>query len=239
MSRRIGWLALTISVMAVCAVGYRFVLGDIRENVRAEISEQMALVQSAVKAPREQSRADSGNQEKQQLTSGANEELTKALKNFAVEIAVIQDRLSNLESRYPRSEGEQEVRRVSSDPLTGGPPGTSQHEEDTDRRLEGLQADLISEAKDPVWSPVVTEDIKKALEEFNSANLGMATLVDVDCRTSRCRLVVDTQDATESTGLDLKLMESLGGKFTELSATRAADDSGRMQTTYFLGQGGE
>lgn len=249
MHSRLKWTVVVgAAAVLVVSLAYHMAMSQLEDVISNEIEfriarakpspdmhESLAQIQEEVRALREQREVEDPIR-----AHGTHPtvELTEQLKMFAVELAMIQDRLDSLDTFQPEAVEEVEDRPAASDPLTGGPPGTSKSEDEEHLFFEGLQNDLTIEAEDPAWAPVISEQLRSTFENYNRSGDRWANLVDVDCRTTLCRVVVETADDGEADDVTLKLME-LGDEFSELSASKTADDSGRNLTTYFLGRSGE
>ena len=105
-----------------------------------------------------------------------------------------------------------------------------QKQEAFEAKVSAIEQTLQQEKIDPEWSVVTTERI---YEIFDDKNLAELNLMDVDCRTNICRVLLQSSNHAVMEFTPLLVMK-LGSILPRMTTQNSEADDGSTYTTVFL-----
>lgn len=156
-------------------------------------------------------------------------------------------RMNSLERRLDTIDSQNSNREILSDNGTIDqvtPPHKNQAIQDKElARLQQIHEDLETrlnvEQTFPGWTAQVTDKIQTVLSRLQQ-NFGQrSSLLDVDCKTSLCRVEMMHAPNDDRTLLEFDMLATLGNDFGESTSREIRDSDGNVQRTvyYFARRG--
>ena len=108
-------------------------------------------------------------------------------------------------------------------------------EEQAEKRMLSMEASLIGEDIDSTWSNSTTDQVQDA---FDSIELDGAEVVDVDCRSTLCRIEIDFDDPLRATEYQLWLSVKIGDILPQASMNVSEDGEGNASAVLYLAREG-
>lgn len=104
---------------------------------------------------------------------------------------------------------------------------------------DNLETRLTGEQPDPAWSAEIKSTIQATLANLQQNFTSETALVDVDCKSSLCRVEMAHGDKDDRTLLELDMLTALGKEVGESTAREIKDSNGNVRRTvyYFARQG--
>ena len=105
--------------------------------------------------------------------------------------------------------------------------------------FQNLENKFRKEDVDPHWAQVLTDKLERAFQEIDNGMSGMNhTLIDLDCKTTLCRLEVEYPGLQTVDGIELMLSEQFASDLPERASRQPLDGQDQARIVYYMAREG-
>jgi hypothetical protein len=105
--------------------------------------------------------------------------------------------------------------------------------------MREIEAGFFAQESEAQWANDVTSHIEAAVEQLSAEEFAVdASVVDLDCRSSLCRLEVVHYDSQKFHEYELMLSLSFADRLPEFVMNRETDDYGRTRAVFYMAREG-